>query len=239
MSARSRQIVAGTIYIDDNGRRVTAIRSVGGGDWIVQSASGLQYAKNAVKLKPNAEGAPDYQFPTITAGVLYLVEDAAMSALTFGKVGGPTATALLVIGTLPPGTTFNTSTGVWDGTPTTEETTGTNLTFRAVGENGLYRDFPVVVRVGDAPTLDYATPTLQEGVLMTPLSPTFTGDGTPVYTVDAGSAIALPTGLALASGTGIISGTPTDDAQDGNLTILVTTEYGTATKVIPITIAAP
>ena len=123
-------------------------------------------------------------------------------------------------GTLPPGLTLNTTTGVISGTPTTATSSVFTPTIAASAQGGT-EFWQNVLEIEILPLLSYppANPTLGTPFSLTPtVSPTVT-PGT--FSVVGG---ALPTGLSLNPTTGVISGTPITQ-----LSSLVTIQFATGT----------
>ena len=140
--------------------------------------------------------------PTGTAGTAY--------SRTLTATGGTTPYSWLVVsGSLPPGLTLASATGIISGTPTTANT----FTFRirVTGANSLYseKNFSLTINPAPtAPTIATSSP-LPTGTAGSAYSRTLTATGgtTPyTWSVVSGS---LPAGLTLASATGVVSGTPT------------------------------
>lgn len=225
-------VANGSVKINADGTKVTVLRSVGNGDWLVQDAAGRRSVVQETHLHddPIDEASVRGSTYVYSATSLYYAEDVALSAPeTPTKVQGDAAVLWEDLDdTLPAGLTLDADTGAIDGTPTTEDLTGATVRIRFTTDAGYKDVITLLIRIGDAPTLSYpdATIELAEDVAMSPISPTFGGDGTPAYTVQTGS---LPTGMAISATTGIISGTPaTEDLTGAAVTIRVTTAYGHA-----------
>ncbi|MGE3852031.1 MAG: putative Ig domain-containing protein, partial [Planctomycetota bacterium] len=137
---------------------------------------------------------------------------------TFTVVGGiPTYVWSQPIGTLPPGLSLNTSTGVLSGTPSA--TGNFSFSIRVTDGNSDVDTKAYTLQVLDAPAISSPAP----GALppATRNAPNWqqafsaTGGKTPY----AWSATGLPTGMTINTSTGLISGTPT---ASGNFNINVT-----------------
>jgi hypothetical protein len=114
------------------------------------------------------------------------------------------APSLSVVGATPGGLTFNGSTGVLTGTPTTS--TNQTIVIRATDANGSATDQTFSIP-NTGPTWSTST-TLPVYTKAVSYSTTLlaTDDGTVTYSLISGS---LPDGLTLNGATGVISGTPT------------------------------
>jgi len=84
------------------------------------------------------------------------------------------------------------------------------------------------------PALAYAPILAQLNQPIAPLAPTFARTGVPGF-----SAPALPAGLTIHPTTGVISGAPTVAAPTTSIAVTMTDLAGTATALLPITVAAP
>ena len=132
------------------------------------------------------------------------------------KTGGTGTYTWSYTGTLPPGITFNTTTGTFSGTPTT---TGTysNIVVTATGNGTCTGTQTYSITIG-CPTITVSPatiPTMTVGSAITPQTYTQSG-GTGTITW---SATGLPAGVTINSTTGQLSGTPT---QTGTFNIIIT-----------------
>jgi hypothetical protein len=136
---------------------------------------------------------------SIVAGVPFTVPVTASGT-------GPITFAVSA-GSLPPGLTLNSSTGVISGTPTTAGAyTFTVTATNAVGSASVTYSQNVTAPAATVPAFTSPAPAASI-VAGRPYTVTVTASGsTPTYAVTAGS---LPLGLTLNSSTGVISGTPT------------------------------
>ncbi len=134
--------------------------------------------------------------------------------------GGSGALTLSLSGALPAGLTFNASTGVISGTPTSAGTS--NFTITATDANSATGSRPYSITVSTPVTVDPAT--LPAGTAGTAYSQTVAATGgTGPYTYAATGT--LPTGLTLNASTGVISGTPSV-AGSSTFTITATDSVG-------------
>jgi len=133
-------------------------------------------------------------------------------------------------GSLPPGLTLATSTGVISGTPTTAGVS--NFTVKvADSSNPVQTVISGSLSITINAQLSITTTTLASGAVNAPYSQTLTlANGTApfTWTVNSGS---LPAGLTLAPSTGVISGTPTA-AGVSNFTVKVVDSSSPAQTVI-------
>jgi hypothetical protein len=121
---------------------------------------------------------------------------------TITAAGGVTPYSFSVSnGTLPSGLTFNATTGVLSGTPTTGGTFA--FTLKATGQGGCFGTRSYVVQVACA-TLTFSPATLPNGTVGQTYSQplTITPEGTYTFSMQIGS---LPPGLTLSSA-GVLSG---------------------------------
>jgi hypothetical protein len=124
----------------------------------------------------------------------------------FPASGGATPyTFSIISGSLPNGTTLNTSTGVVSGTPTTNGTFSFTIQVEDADSNTASVMCSIVIGTGLSISCG-SPPSGSVGVPYTTTIPA--AGGTPPYTFSI-TAGALPTGTSLATSTGVISGTPT------------------------------
>ena len=140
------------------------------------------------------------------------------------------------VGTLPAGTTLNTSTGTVSGTPTTagffsysiKATDNTSATASSLSTTGTITNAGVTLTSTPSATTQVAQPYSQTNVASA-------GSGLYTYSLNSGT---LPAGTTLNVNTGLVSGTPTT-AGAFSYSILVTDSVGgTASNTISGTIAA-
>jgi len=155
--------------------------------------------------------------------------------LTFD--GGGSVTWSVSAGSLPPGLSLNSTTGLLSGTPTTVGTSTFTVLIQDLGSSRsdtktLTLDVvaPLAASVGSAPNAEV-------GIAFRGLTPSATGGKTP-YAWKLASG-ALPAGLALDPTTGAIAGTPTT-AGSYSAQLSVTDAYSTtATVSLSIDVARP
>ncbi len=150
------------------------------------------------------------------------------------NTGGPAASYTLS-GTLAPGLSFNTTTGIISGTPTSAMAT-TNYAVSASNVTGASNTNVVITVNQPAPVLSYTTPDIYTVGVTVTLTPTNSNAAaTTGYTVNP----ALPAGLVLNTSTGVISGTPTAITGASNYTVTASTGSSSGSFVINITVNAP
>ncbi len=157
--------------------------------------------------------------------------------------GAPT---VYTAGALPPGLSFNTSTGIISGTPSTVGTTSVLLGATSAAGTGNATLTITVIAAAPAPVVpDPTIPTIPgvppiitntivavAGTVATPFSYTITASGSPTSYGASG----LPAGLTLNPSTGVISGTPTI-AATSIVALTATSGDGTANFAITVTVA--
>jgi len=157
----------------------------------------------------------------------------AITPLDPTNTGGAVVTWAISPG-LPPGLSFDVTTGDITGTPTADAP-ATNYTVSATNAGGT-GTFVINIMVSlDAPVIAYTTPdTYTVGSVIAPLAPTNTGGAPVSYSVSPG----LPSGLTLNVTTGVITGTPTAVTAAANYTVTATNSAGSGTFVINIACVA-
>ena len=132
----------------------------------------------------------------------------------------------LVSGTLPPGLTLNTSTGVVSGTPSVQ--VSSNVTLRATDANGCQGTLATTFAIS-CPVITLAPTTLAQATVGSAYSQTVTASGgssSYVYAITSGT---LPAGLTFNTSTGVISGTPTTSNSGGtSITVSATDSFNCA-----------
>ena len=133
--------------------------------------------------------------------------------------GTPTVSFAVTTGSLPPGLTLDSATGVIDGVPTTEG----SWTFEITASNATAPDDAesYSIDIAEAPMITWAGPA--DGTVGVAVTDTITASGTvPMsFAVTAG---ALPVGLALSTG-GELTGVPTT-AETANFTVTASNSTG-------------
>jgi hypothetical protein len=199
-----------------SGLTVTATNSLG----TSQSAA----FSLTIESVPTISGTP----PNGTVGVAY--------NFMFTSTGVPAPTFSL-LGSLPTGLSFDTTTGTISGTPTTAET-ASGLVVSASNSAGS-ADTPsfsiTIAPFTEAPTISGTPPDGTQGVAY---GFTFTSTGTPAPTFALSGT--LPAGLSFNNTTGAITGTPTTAGTTSGLTVTALNSAGAAsTPAFALTIAAP
>ena len=190
------------------------------------SSSGLSLLVNPPP--PNINYSPSTY--TYTVGT-------AISSVTPTNTGGAVPAAGWSISpALPAGLSFNTSTGVISGTPTT---TSSATTYTVVATNtGGSDNATVTITVNpQAPNISYspAINVYTAGTAISNLTPTNTGGAATSWSISPG----LPAGLSFNTSTGVISGTPTSQSLLTVYTITATNVTGSSNFNINITINNP
>lgn len=156
--------------------------------------------------------------------------------------GGALPYSYSISGALPTGITFNSTTGVFSGTPAANTATSYPISVTVTDQNGngtasVPKSFLLTISEAAAPQITNSS--LLPGSVGTPYSDTLVGtSGSPPYTFLRTSGT-LPTGLTLDANSGGISGTPVGSAATVNLTFKITDNAGNySTKILPIQIIA-
>ncbi|HEX8837838.1 MAG TPA: putative Ig domain-containing protein [Candidatus Acidoferrum sp.] len=190
------------------------------------------------------------QLPASSSGQAY--------SYTLSESGGvPPFTWSIVSGSLPPGLSLNTSTGVISGTPTASAqslsvhamTAGTptpvvySFTAKMVDSGSPQLTAQAALSISNTPSpLSITTSSLSNGAVGAAYSQTLTASGgTGTYTWSLQSGSVLPAGLAL-SPSGVISGIPTGTGGTSNFTVQVKDSASspqTATAALSIQVISP
>ncbi|MBL0014703.1 MAG: putative Ig domain-containing protein [Flavobacterium sp.] len=183
-----------------------------------------------------------------TFGVVITVNDIAPSALSYTSpnvftlasaiadltpVVSGTVLSYSISPSLPNGLSFDTSTGIISGTPTTISSTAT-YTVTAFNSGGS-TTFDVVITVNDiAPSaLTYNSPNIfTRGTTISNLDPSVSGGIVTSYSISP----SLPVGLSLNTTTGRISGTPTAISATATYTVTASNTGGSTTFGVVITV---
>jgi hypothetical protein len=175
------------------------------------------------------------------AGVAPVITNSPLTAA--GTVGTPFSFTVTASGTptsfaaapLPAGLLFNTTTGVFSGTPTTAAVTAVILgATNAAGTGNATLTVTIAASAppGAAPVITNS-PLTAAGTVGTAFSFTVTASGTPT----SFAAAPLPAGLSFNTTTGVFSGTPTTAAATV-VALGATNAVGTGTASLTITISA-
>lgn len=159
---------------------------------------------------------------------------AAIAPVTFSATGSKTITYSVSAGALPPGTTLDSTTGVYSGTPTAPGSY--SFTVSATNSKGMDSE-AVMQLVLQLPMISTPASPLTSLVGGAPASATFsaTGSAPITWSVSAGS---LPPGITLNASTGAYSGTPTI-AGNYSFTITATNAAGADSDPYTQQVTAP
>ncbi len=148
----------------------------------------------------------------------------------------------LAAGTLPAGLSFNNSTGVIGGTPTSG-VSGSGLTFRVTDSGSPAQSASLTLSLSIAPaTLVFTRAGVPGGRVAVPYTATIGVMGGTVPYAWSLAGGTLPAGLSLNASTGVISGTPTARVSASEVTFAVTdsgTPVQNATTTLTFSIAPP
>jgi len=156
----------------------------------------------------------------------------AIATLTPANSGGA-ATSYSIDITLPAGLSFDTTTGIISGTPTTTSpaTTYTITANNAAGSGST----TVNLKVNPSgPNISYtpSTNAYTVGTAITPLTPANTGGAVTSYSISG----SLPAGLSFNTSTGVISGTPTATSAVTTYTITGTNATGSSNTTVSLSV---
>ena len=156
-------------------------------------------------------------------------ESIALTPAVSGTVGHYTVSP-----TLPPGLSLDGQSGVISSTPT--QASGSATYWVKSRGAGVRASFPLVLSVTDPPShLSYANPAEGSvGAALTPLVPRIAG-AVERYAVTP----ALPPGVALDSKSGVIAGTPSAATTLAPYTITASSQAGSTSFILLLTVAAP
>ena len=215
--ARPRETVTGLTAGTSYTFKVAAVNAAGTGPASAASAA----------VTPNA--GPSLTFGPPPAGEASIAYSDQLTAT--GGTG--TLTWSVSSGSLPPGLTLNSSTGLLSGTPTAAGSYP--FTVKITDTTGGTATKAVTLVIAAAPSLaNPAPPSGQAGVAYSDALAVTGGTGPFTWAVSGGS---LPPGLTLNASTGLLSGTPTDLGLY-SFTVKVTDAFGlTATQSLNMTVA--
>ena len=203
-------------------------------------AAGTTYTFTVAAQNLAGTGPPSVASPAVTPN--------RSPSLTFpapppGEVGVPYSRQLTVTdgtapytwsvssGSLPPGLTLNSSSGLLSGTPTTAGTY--SFTVQVVDASGLAATRAVTLTIAPQPSITFSPADGEVGVAYS-RQPALSG-GTAPFTWSVSSG-ALPGGLSISTSTGLISGTPTASGSFP-VTVSATDAFGqTANRAVTLVI---
>jgi hypothetical protein len=156
----------------------------------------------------------------------------AIAPLTPTNTGGA-ANSYSINTPLPAGLSFNTTTGVISGTPTSTSS-ATTYTITATNAAGSTNTTVTLTVNNQAPNISYtpSTNTYSVGATITSLTPANTGGAATSWSINT----ALPAGLSFDTSTGIISGTPTAISATKTYTITASNVTGSSSTTVTITV---
>jgi hypothetical protein len=201
---------SGDIYIGDTGTNSVKVYTSSG--TLLTSITGLTDPEGLV---------------ADSKGYLYVSDYTNGTVSQYPPIGG-----YYLSGTLPPGLNFNSTTGVFSGTPTLAftATTYTITAYNASGSSSTTVTLSCPPNFA-IPAISYNPPinVFTIGTTIS-LSPIHTG-GTPTgYSISA----TLPAGLSFSTSTGIISGTPTTKSAATIYTVTASNALGSSTTTVSI-----
>jgi sugar lactone lactonase YvrE len=214
------------LYIDNSGNFY--VGDPGAGDVSVYNSSGT--------LLTTVTGFGGPRGIAVDSKGDLFVSDFANEAITeYPPVGGYILAYASGTTSLPPGLSFNTTTGIISGTPTAQFTGSYTIT----GYNfaGSSTCSPFTINCVLAPTITYTgSPFVYTvGAAITPLTPALTGAPT---SIAISPNLTTNTGLSFNTTTGVISGTPTNSSSATTYTIIATNPYSTGSTTISIAVVA-
>jgi hypothetical protein len=199
------------------------------------NAAGVSQATLNITVQAPAVTPPSISYSPNTITVTI---NNAISNLAPTNSGGA-AVSYSCSPTPPSGISFNTTNGVFSGTPTvTSSTTSYSITATNSGGTSPVTHVSITVNQVSAPsiTYPYSTVVYVQGTPITPISPTNSGGPVTSYSISSGT---LPAGLALDTGTGIVSGTPTVTQSPTNFTIQASNAGGNSQYTIQAAVNPP
>ena len=208
--------------------------TIGSFSFVLQASNSVGSVTSTVTVSVTAPLRPSF---TADSPPTALALGAAFVGYTFVANGSPAPTYAILSGSLPPGLSLNTTTGLLSGTPTTAG----SYTFVVEAVNVVgYSSTPVITMSVNYPsppvfTADSPPSSAEVGQAY---SYTFTSSGSPApfFFVGSGS---LPPGITLDESTGVLSGTPTSGGSF-TFTVQVTNTYGSSvTPSLTINVVAP
>lgn len=201
------------------------------------SAVALGTASNTGTGTPNAPAVPILAYSPAT---LTRNQGSVTTILAPDNSGGAVTTYAVSSGTLPPGMTLNTTTGIISGNPSSQGA----YTFTITGTNSSGTSNPATMSVtvnppaANPPDISWdigasSVYSLEVGESLTTPAPTNSN------TVDSALfsiSPALPTGLSINTSTGVVSGSPDEPIAATLFTITATNGAGSSTVSLTITV---
>ena len=187
--------------------------------WTQPPAGGGEGDFNGLQLVPTSGTPAISSAPTVTA--------TSGAAFSYTITGSNLPTSYAVVGTLPAGLSFNSSTGVISGTPTAVGTT--TVTLNATNANGTGTETLTFTFNPPLPVISSAS--TATAVVGTAFNYTIAASNSPT----SFNATGLPAGLSVNTTTGAITGTPTATGTS-TFSLSATNAGGTGTATLTLTV---